>query len=528
MDKDTSPAVNTPSAAVPPQLPAPDRLTANASALAREITWFSAMVNGRLKEYFPDQTGLPEPDQMPAPMPAKTAEKEVREQSWTQRLFQRRSSLPMLSTPPVRKVPVIVTMAPAVNKPDELPVPAPDLTNDPSVYAELVNYYKLSTDERMILILALIPEVQPHLLDVFLSVNKSLGRGYTEFGGVKSNRHSGFIPTIETALFLLAGNDLTERFRSYRLFEPDHVFFAHNILTLDQSSGDDPFYSSVLGISDEYTDFFTAGNYRKPAFSLEFPAKRLETRSEWSDLVVDDFTAKQLDELRIWLEHGRTLYEDWGMGKKLKPGYKALFHGPPGTGKTMTAALLGKQYGLDVYRIDLSMVISKFIGETEKNLEKVFKKAENKNWILFFDEADALFGKRTAISDSHDKYANQEIAYLLQRLEDYPGLVILASNMRNNVDEAFTRRLNAIIHFQKPQPRERLRLWTNAFSSQSKPPGRDDLGRIAQQYDLSGGSIMNVVHYASLMSLNRKDDVITVDDLVQGIKKEYRKEGRTL
>ncbi len=526
MDKDTSSAIITPAGEAPPQLPSSDRLSANAAALAREITWFSALVNGRLKEYFPDQMGLAEPDQLPVPVPAAPV-KEAKEQSWAQRLFQRRSSLPEL-TAPVRKVPVIVTMAPAVNKPEDLPVPAPDLSSDPSVYAELVNYYKLSTDERMILILALIPEVQPHLLDVFLSVNKSLGRGYTEFGGIRSNRHSGFIPTIETALFLLAGNDLTERFRSYRYFEPDHVFFAHNILTLDQSGTDDPFYSSALGISDEYTDFFTAGNYRKPSFSLEFPAKRLETKSEWADLVVDDFTAKQLDELRIWLENGRTLYEDWGMGKKLKPGYKALFHGPPGTGKTMTAALLGKQYGLDVYRIDLSMVISKFIGETEKNLEKVFKKAENKNWILFFDEADALFGKRTAISDSHDKYANQEIAYLLQRLEDYPGLVILASNMRNNVDEAFTRRLNAIIHFQKPQPRERLRLWINAFSSQSEPPGRDDLGRIAQQYDLSGGSIMNVVHYASLMSLSRKDKIITVEDLVQGIKKEYRKEGRTL
>ena len=169
----------------------------------------------------------------------------------------------------------------------------------------------------------------------------------------------------------------------------------------------------------------------------------------WDDLIVDEFTAQQLDELRIWLQHGQTLYEGWGMSTKLKPGYKALFHGPSGTGKTLTAALLGKLFNLDVYRVDLSMVISKYIGDTEKNLEKVFKKAENKNWILFFDEADSLFGKRTSISDSHDKYANQEISYLLQRLEDYRGLVILASNMRNNVDEAFTRRLQAVILFQK-------------------------------------------------------------------------------
>lgn len=216
------------------------------------------------------------------------------------------------------------------------------------------------------------------------------------------------------------------------------------------------------------------------------------------------------------------------MDKIIKPGYKALFHGPPGTGKTLTAALLGKQYNLDVYRVDLSMVISKYIGETEKNLEKVFRKAENKNWILFFDEADALFGKRTNISDAHDKYANQEISYLLQRLEEYPGLVILASNMRSNMDEGFTRRLQSIIHFQKPQYKERVRLWSNSFSDQCVPPAKNELERIAQQYELSGGSIINVVQYASLMALNRSENKIAADDLLQGIKKEYHKEGRTL
>ena len=144
------------------------------------------------------------------------------------------------------------------------------------------------------------------------------------------------------------------------------------------------------------------------------------------------------------------------------------------------------------------------------------------------DEADALFGKRTGISDSHDKYANQEIAYLLQRLEDYRGLVILASNMRNNVDEAFTRRLQAIIHFQQPRARERMRLWQNAFSTACQPPARAELERIAQQYELSGGSIMNVVQYASLMALNRGDNYILTDDIVQGIRKEFKKEGKTI
>src|SRR5690606_11585436 len=129
----------------------------------------------------------------------------------------------------------------------------------------------------------------------------------------------------------------------------------------------------------------------------------------------------------------------WDMRQLIKPGYRTLFYGPPGTGKTLTAMLLGKEFQRNVFRIDLSQVVSKYIGETEKNLEKIFQRAANKEWILFFDEADALFGKRTSVKDAHDRYANQEVSYLLQRVEDFPGLVILASNYKNNIDKAFVR-----------------------------------------------------------------------------------------
>jgi len=474
---------------------------ANATTLLGEVNWFVKVVNKRLADHFGDEGAAVEtPDTS-----EKTADSFV--------LADDKSKGAM-----------------SVNSTDEADrLEPPDVSADRSVYAEFVKYYQLNTDERILLMLALMPHLQPHLLDVFFSANKKLGRGHTEFGGIKGSRHGGFIPTIETALFILSANDLSRRFRLHKLFEPDHVFLAHGIMVLDQgNAAGEPFYSSTISIADEYVDYFTTGNLRKPQFSMEFPAKRLSTQMAWADLVVDDFARQQLDELRIWLEHSPRLFNEWGMGKKLKPGYKALFHGPPGTGKTLTAALLGELYQLDVYRVDLSMVISKYIGETEKNLEKVFKKAENKNWILFFDEADALFGKRTGITDAHDKYANQEIAYLLQRLEDYPGLVILASNMRSNVDEAFTRRLQAIIHFQKPQARERFRLWNNAFSTACIKPSQPELESIAQQYELSGGSIMNAVQYASLQALSRNDNRVTAEDVIKGIKNEYRKEGKTL
>ena len=486
-------------------IPAAKQIDKNAESLAYEITWFVKIINLRLQEYFPES-------------PLESAVKNTENGSFKNLNSNGEIKITTAAQPTAGENVSVIYM-----------IPSPDLSNDTSIYADFVKYYNMTVAERLLLILALIPYLQPHLLDVFFSTKKSTGRGYTEFGGIKGNHHGGFIPTIETALFILAGNNLGDRFSYQKLFEPDHFLSAHGIISLNRGSSEhEPFYASSISISEEYVDFFTTGNLRKPQFSMDFPAKRLNTQMDWEDLVVDDITMRHLDEIRIWLEHGSALYKDWGMSRKLKPGYKALFHGGPGTGKTLTAALLGKLYNLDVYRVDLSMVISKYIGDTEKNLEKVFKKAENKKWILFFDEADALFGKRTSITDAHDKYANQEIAYLLQRLEDYPGLVILASNMRNNVDEAFTRRLQAIIHFPKPQARERLRLWCNGFSPACKPPGIEELERVAQQYDMSGGSIMNVIQYASLLTLNRNDNVITSDDIVLGIKNEYNKEGRTI
>ena len=204
-----------------------------------------------------------------------------------------------------------------------------------------------------------------------------------------------------------------------------------------------------------------------------------------------------------------------------------VISGPSGTGKTLTASLLGRVTGKDAYRIDLSLVISKYIGETEKNLEKVFKQAEHKDWILFFDEADALFGQRTQITDAHDRFANQEVSYLLQRVEDYAGVVILASNMKSNLDEAFVRRFQTIIHFPMPKQRERLRLWQNGFSEKTQLEDKIRLNEIAAKYEVSGGTIMNVVRHATLMALKKGTRSIVYADLMNGIRKEFQKEGKT-
>ena len=219
---------------------------------------------------------------------------------------------------------------------------------------------------------------------------------------------------------------------------------------------------------------------------------------------------------------------NWGFNKKLKPGYKSLFYGPPGTGKTLVACLIGKLCGMDVYKIDLSMVVSKYIGETEKNLEQVFKMAENKNWVLFFDEADALFGKRSGVSSSNDRYANQETAYLLQRIEDFDGVVILATNLKNNIDEAFARRFQSLIYFPVPQQEERFRLWEQSFSPSTVLEEGLNLKQLARKYELSGGMIMNVIRYCSLMALKRNENIIRLADAERGIQKEMIKEGRVI
>jgi SpoVK/Ycf46/Vps4 family AAA+-type ATPase len=217
---------------------------------------------------------------------------------------------------------------------------------------------------------------------------------------------------------------------------------------------------------------------------------------------------------------------DWGLQNKFKSGYKALFYGPPGTGKTFTATLLGKEFNKDVYRIDLSQVVSKYIGETEKNLEKVFQKAESRNWILFFDEADALFGRRTSVSTAHDRYANQETSYLLQRIEDFDGLVILASNNKTNIDAAFLRRFNALVHFPIPDPEERLHLW-KIYLPANHGLEADELLNIANRYDVTGSTVLNAIHHSAINAFASKR-LIGHDDIITSLKRELRKEDRML
>ena len=415
------------------------------------------------------------------------------------------------------------------NNADQAPVEdiaPPDIAGDVSPYAAFIRRYAMNFAERFLIVLALVPHLRPELMDMLFVKNPATDRPFTELGGQKGASHNGYLPTGETAFFLIAGQDLKRRFELFRLFDEDHYFTKQGILKLEVAPGNEPRLSGLLTLSAEYLALLTTGETFKPDFSPNFPARRLKTGLEWADLVVGADVMDELEEIGIWLKHGQTLLHDWKFGKKIKAGYRVLFSGPPGTGKTLTASLLGKTAGMDVYRIDLSMVVSKFIGETEKNLAGVFDMAENKNWVLFFDEADALFGKRTTTSSSHDRHANQEVSYLLQRIEDYAGLVILATNFRSNLDEAFARRFQLNIEFQKPDEAQRLQLWKSAYTAPALLAPDVDLEKLAAAHEITGAAIMNVLRYSSLMALNRGTTTIQLKDIQTGIRKEFQKDGR--
>jgi hypothetical protein len=395
-------------------------------------------------------------------------------------------------------------------------------------YNRFLSKQELSFADKTFLWLSLSPVLKPQLLDSFYVKNKDIDNRFSEFGAHRAAQLNGLLPTMDTLLFILCGDDVQKRIFYMNHFGRNHFLLSSNLIHLETPSPSEPLTASIIVASNDLIEILLRGKEYAPEFSHSFPAKHLTTQQNWEDLVLEEDTLKQIEEIKTWVELGNTMLDELDLRHKIKPGYRSLFFGPPGTGKSFTAALLGKHTGLDVYRIDLSLIISKYIGETEKNLTKIFDRAENKKWILFFDEADALFGKRTQVKDSHDRYANQEVSFLLQRVEDYNGLVILATNLKSNIDEAFARRFQSIIDFPMPKPKERVLIWEKTFSKKTNFADDVDLHRISAEYEISGGSITNVVRYCSMLAMGRENKLIYQADILQGVQREFLKEGRTI
>ncbi|MEP7229793.1 MAG: ATP-binding protein [Ginsengibacter sp.] len=415
-------------------------------------------------------------------------------------------------------------------------------------------------DKVTVLLVGLAPYLYPDLFDS--AITSELPEGTKDFiriGGARGNNCRFFLPTGETVLFLIAGKDIQRRESVQEIFGAENIFWSRKILWLEDMPHFEPPMHGRIIMSQDYVDLLTMGIHKSPQFSISFPAKRISVPKKkrdpgapskpkeptrWDQLVINDDLKEQIGEIRTWLKFNDNLIADFGKDERFRPGFRTLFFGPPGTGKTFTAKLLGEELDRDVYKIDLSMIVSKYIGETEKNLELLFARAEDKKWILFFDEADALFGKRTNVRDAHDKYANQEVSYLLQRIEDYDGLIILATNMKNNIDDAFIRRFNSILKFPVPNADERKCIWMKLFPKEVVFVGKStedilDIPELVKNYELTGGNINNVVHYACLIAYEKRSNnpyngdcegpsslVVYLDDVLNGIKKELIKEGK--
>ncbi|MCA1702925.1 MAG: ATP-binding protein, partial [Actinobacteria bacterium] len=256
-------------------------------------------------------------------------------------------------------------------------------------------------------------------------------------------------------------------------------------------------------------------------------ARKIEPVYGWEDIVLPGDPLAQLHELCQRVAHRQRVMGEWGFDRKLSQGkgISALFAGPPGTGKTMATEVIARELGLDLFKIDLSAVISKYIGETEKNLERIFAAATDANAILLFDEADALFGKRSEVRDSHDRYANIEIAYLLQRMEQYDGLAILATNLRQHLDDAFTRRLQFVVEFPFPDEADRCRIWQVCFPTDAPRDPEIDFEQLARKFRLPGGNINNIVLGAAFFAA-AENIRIGMGHLLQATRREYQKMGK--
>lgn len=271
----------------------------------------------------------------------------------------------------------------------------------------------------------------------------------------------------------------------------------------------------------------TDSSPNRPEYGTQVLFKRMETRLSWDDLVLAPEVMDEVQLICEWMKHGRQLLANGSLSQQHQPGYRVLFYGLPGTGKTLTASLIAKAAGVDIYRVDMSEVISKYTDETEKNLNFIFDQATAHNWVLFFDQSDALFCKRTTVSEAHDRYTNQAIAYLQQRIEDFAGLTILSSNMPGNSDDVYTLRLQSTVYFPMPDAQQRLRLWQSMLG-ENKLASDVILKDLSEIVPLAGGDIVNVIRHAALHATKSGRSEIGLSELNTALCKFLGVEGRTL
>ncbi|BDD07530.1 ATP-binding protein [Aureibacter tunicatorum] len=377
-------------------------------------------------------------------------------------------------------------------------------SDDENPFVEFRKAASPSSLEDFSLILAMASVIAPSLIDKM---------------AVKGNPFSLFrspdgflLPSGETCLKLIAGNTIKVRTDAFRFLSQDgNVYFSSKIISLNAPPELMSFTYAPFIVDKDFLNFFLQLRPSLPELSPEFPASTIDTSLNWDDLILEDSVASRLDEAITFVQAKDKLKADYGFGDHMKDGTRMVFHGPSGTGKTLAVALLGKKLDKKVYRVDLSKLVSKFIGETNKNLEKLFDQLEGEDIILFFDEGDAVFGQRNTGSgrSSSHHYANQEIAYLLQRIEDFNGIVIIASNLKKNMDVAFLRRFDHMIYFPFPSAPVREKIWKKFWPKLCVPDTAFDLKSLAKRYEISPAGIINVLKRLALAHV--KNNFLSID-----------------
>jgi ATPase family associated with various cellular activities (AAA) len=406
-------------------------------------------------------------------------------------------------------------------------LPPPDLLNKKGPYPALVNHFKLGSEERLLLALTFARQVYMTALRTLSDISILNTDLQDETGCYVLTENRSLVITFNALLTLIAGRNLAKRQQARNAVLRDGQLLINQIIELELPPKYNPQFGDTEKIpvlAAEYAEFLQSGKPPRPDFGEGFPAQLISTALSWDHLIVPEPTMSEVHLAMRWMSHGTQVVER--SGGSVNKSFPILFFGPPGTGKSLTAKLIGKEFGKLVFRIDLSMMVSKYIGETEKNLSRLFKRAEGKDWILFFDEADALFGKRTQVSDARDKWANLEMSYLLQRIEEYDGLCILASNLRDNIDGAMLRRFQFTICFPRPTEKQREELWRKLLP-QGYSYENIDFKKVSQQ-DLTGSNIANILKQSALAAESQNRTVLSNTEIVRFIELELMKESRTI
>jgi ATPase family associated with various cellular activities (AAA) len=397
-------------------------------------------------------------------------------------------------------------------------LPEPNLIDQfDDTYSVFVRDHQLTKYERLAITLALSPHLDPNFLQLLnLQGNPALLR--------QSSISGALLPTAETFLFLASEGVQTEKLQFHNILDTTHLFYRKSVLDVETPEPNFPPHCGVLTLGNNYRELFLYNRFTKPRFNSDFPAHLLETNLTWKDFIINSATEENLREIIGYVKEQDYLRQQPGFGKHMKAGCRALFWGASGTGKTLAVSLIGAELGRDVYRVDLSMVVSKYIGETSKNLNALFNTAEDKDWILFFDEGDAVFGKRTDASapgqENASRYANQDAAFLLQRIENYNGLVIVATNFKSNLDSAFIRRFEAITAFSLPDNETATRIWKENVSPEIPLSPAIQIDLILKQHRFSAASIIKIIRRATLLTKIKGQDTISKETMEKCLRDE--------